>query len=296
MKPDELTAGLLRRMPLPWPEAGSKDERGSVLVIAGSAEVPGAALLAATAALRAGAGKLQVATVNSAALPLAVAVPEAMVIGLAETHDGGIDHHAATGRTTASAKKVDAVLIGPGMTEGEPTTALTAALCSDKASASFILDAAALCGLRPHADAVRSLRKRAVITPHAGEMAQFLNRSRDEIEADPLRAARSASDLLDAVVVMKGAQSYIVAPDGKAWLFKGGGVGLATSGSGDVLAGLIVGLLARGADPHQAALWGVYLHGEAGRILGEKVGPLGYLARDLATEVPTMMRDLSAPR
>lgn len=292
MKTIELTADLLQTMPLPKPEKGSKDHRGSVLVIAGSVEVPGAALLAATAALRAGAGKLQIAVVKSAALHIAVAVPEAMVIGLAEASNGDVDHRSASKRLEACAKKVDAVLIGPGMTEGEPTTALTAALCASTSAASFVLDAAALCDLGPHAETVRSLGGRLVITPHAGEMAQFLRKSRDEIEDDPLGAALAASELLRAVVVMKGAESHIVGPDGQSWLFKGGGVGLATSGSGDVLAGLIAGLLARGAEPAQAALWGVFLHGDAGRILGDRVGPLGYLARDLAVEVPTIMRNL----
>jgi ADP-dependent NAD(P)H-hydrate dehydratase len=282
MKPIELTPDLLRTMPLPVPKAGSKEGRGRVLVIAGSVEVPGAAVLAATAALRAGAGKLQVATVKSAAMFVAMAVPEAMVIGLAETPDGGIDDHAAEARMRQASEKVDAVLVGPGMTEGEATTTMTAALCQG-GSASFALDAAALCGLRKHAEAVRALRGRVVITPHAGEMAQLLERSRHEIETDPLGAAQVASELLNAVVVMKGAETHIVGTDGQSWLFQGGGVGLATSGSGDVLAGLVVGLLARGADPVRAALWGVHLHGQAGRVLGERVGPIGFLARDLAT-------------
>ncbi len=287
MKPVDLTSDLLRTMPLPQPEPGSKDARGSVLVIAGSVGVPGAALLAADAALRAGAGKLQVATTRSAAMPLAMAAPEAMVIGLAETHDGGLDHHDAIPRLLPRVGKVAAVLIGPGMTEGEPTTALTVALCGE--AAGLVLDAASLGDLRPRADAVRARDGRPVITPHAGEMAQLLGRSRDEVEADPLNAARDASRLLRAVVVMKGAETHVVAPDGQAWLFKGGGVGLATSGSGDVLGGIVVGLLARGANPVQAALWGVYLHGEAGRRLAEKDGTLGFLARHLSAEVPLIM-------
>lgn len=295
MRTIELNSDLLRGLPLPWPKEGSKDDRGRVLVIAGCVEVPGAALLAAEAALRAGAGKLQVATVKSAAQHLAMALPEAKVIGLAETPEGGVDHEAAIGRMASCAGSVDAVLIGPGMMEDDCTAALTAALCSIRSlSLSVTLDAAALCGLVPHADAVRALNGRAVITPHAGEMAQLLQKSRDEIEADPLRAADEAADLLGAVVVMKGAKTHIASPDRKAWLFQGGGVGLATSGSGDVLAGLICGLLARGADPVRAALWGVYLHGEAGRRLGEKVGRIGFLARDLAAETPALMDGLSA--
>lgn len=287
MTPVILTPDVLDRMPLPEPAAGSKDARGSVLIIAGSVEVPGAALLAADAALRAGAGKLQVATVRSAAVQLAMAAPEAMVIGLAETADGGVDHHAALPRLRPKVEKADAVLIGCGMTEGEPTTALTVALSG--VASWLVLDAASLCDLRPHADALRARKGGLVITPHAGEMAQFLDRSRDAIEADPLGAARDASVLLGAVVVMKGAETHVVDPDGQAWLFKGGGVGLATSGSGDVLAGIVAGLGARGAAPAQAALWGVYLHGEAGRRLAEREGTVGFLARHLSAEIPPVM-------
>ncbi len=285
----ELTAELLGGVPLPRPEEGSKDGRGKVLVVAGSVEVPGAALLAGLAALRAGAGKLQVATAKSAALHLALAVPEAMVIGLAETPDGGIDHAAARERLLSAAERADAVLIGPGMTQGHATTSLTLALCRE-ASPSFVVDAGALCELREEADAMRSRGGRLIITPHAGEMAQLLGRSRDDIEADPLAAAQAAAELLRAVVVMKGAQSHIVEPDGRSWVFKGGAVGLATSGSGDVLAGIVAGLLARGADPVEAALWGVYLHGEAGRLLADEIGPLGFLARELAPRVPAILK------
>jgi len=132
-----ITSDVLRTMPLPQPREGSKDERGQVLVIAGSIEVPGAAALAGIAALRAGAGKLQIATVRSAAVGLGLAVPEAMVIGLAETADGGVDDAAAESRLLSTARKARAVLIGPGMTEGRATTSLTAALCSGASSSSF---------------------------------------------------------------------------------------------------------------------------------------------------------------
>ena len=105
-------------------------------------------------------------------------------------------------------------------------------------------------------------------------------------------AREQALELLHAVVVMKGAQTQIVDPQGAVWSYTGGGVGLATSGSGDVLAGLIVGLLARGATPVQAATWGVYLHGEAGARLARTQGPVGFLARELAGEAPRILRDV----
>jgi NAD(P)H-hydrate repair Nnr-like enzyme with NAD(P)H-hydrate dehydratase domain len=105
--------------------------------------------------------------------------------------------------------------------------------------------------------------------------------------------ARQAAGLLGCVVALKGGCTYIAAPDGEAWSYEGGSVGLATSGSGDTLAGIIAGLLARGASPLEAAQWGVYLHGEAGNRLCLSVGPLGFLARELLAEIPAVMAELS---
>lgn len=286
-----LTAALLKQHPLPMPHEGSKDERGSALVLGGSASVPGAALLAGVAALRAGAGKLKIATVGSAAAGMGLAVPEAMVIGLPETREGGVDGERASACLRKVAKGCDALLAGPGMVEDGPTTALAVELLEALPSACFILDAAAVCGLAPHAAVVRQHGGRVVITPHAGEMAQLLNRSREAVEDDSLDAALAAADLLQAVVVMKGAKTWIVDPQGTRWLYEGGGVGLATSGSGDALAGIVVGLLARGAPPSAAALWGVFLHGEAGKRLAASVGPVGFLARELSGEVPRLLRE-----
>jgi hydroxyethylthiazole kinase-like uncharacterized protein yjeF len=288
-----LTGALLKERPLPMPREGSKDERGSALVLGGSASVPGAALLAGVAALRAGAGKLKIATVGSAAAGMGLAVPEAMVIGLPETPDGGVDGARAADCLRTTAKGCDALLVGPGLMESGPTTALAVELLEALPSAAFILDAAAICGLSARAGDVRRHGGRVVITPHAGEMAQLLDRSRDAVEADPLDAARAAADLLQAVVVMKGARTWIVDPQGVRWLYEGGGVGLATSGSGDALAGIIVGLLARGVAPLTAALWGVFLHGEAGKRLAASVGPLGFLARELSGEVPGLLREMA---
>lgn len=286
-----LTPSLLREYPLPMPHEGSKDARDSALVIGGSASVPGAALLAGVAALRSGAGKLKIATVESARAGMGLMVPEAMVVGLPEASDGGVDAERASDDLQRFAGGCDAVLIGPGMMGEDSTTTLTLGLLSGEGPTSFILDATALCGLAAHAAAVKAIGARGVITPHAGEMAQLLDRSRDAVEADPLDAARAAADLLGTVVVMKGAATWIVDPHGGRWLYEGGGVGLATSGSGDVLAGLVVGLLARGVDPTAAALWGVYLHGEAGRRLAGATGPIGFLAREISGVVPRLLRE-----
>jgi NAD(P)H-hydrate repair Nnr-like enzyme with NAD(P)H-hydrate dehydratase domain len=120
-------------------------------------------------------------------------------------------------------------------------------------------------------------------------MARLSGSSREDVEGDPLGAAREVARATGAVVVMKGADTFIVSPDGRAWRHRDGVVGLATSGSGDVLAGVIGGLLARGASPLVASVWGVCLHGGAGARLATRIGPLGFLARELLDELPALL-------
>jgi ADP-dependent NAD(P)H-hydrate dehydratase len=288
-----VTAETLRGLPLPDPSGGSKEARGSALVVAGSVEVPGAAILAGTAALRAGAGKLQMSIAAGTAPHAALAVPEALVVRLPEGEGGHVDHAQAAEVLLPRTERAAAILIGAGMASGEPTKALTAALLTGPAEGPFVLDAASIDGLCEQAEAVRARGGQVVITPHAGEMARCLGWERDAVEADPLAAARRAVELLGAVVVMKGSETWIVDPAGEVWHYRGGGAGLATSGSGDVLAGIIVGLLARGTKPAEAAAWGVFLHGEAGRRLAQRNGPIGFLARELPGEVPGLMRDVA---
>ena len=283
-----VTEHLLRGMAPPEPGGDSKDSRGRVLIVAGCTGLPGAVLLAATAALRAGAGKLQLALCRDLAIPMGLAVPEALVIGLPQTEDGGISRTCAEG-LAARAEFSDAVLAGPGMVEDADTQAVIAALVRGAGTASVVLDAGALIALRAEPDLTRTCARPAIITPHAGEMAQLLGLDRAAIEADPLDAARQATERFGTVTILKGGRTHVVAPDGRAWCYEAGHVGLATSGSGDTLAGLIAGLLARGADPETAALWSVYAHGEAGRRLGRRYGGIGYLAREIPAEVPAIL-------
>jgi hydroxyethylthiazole kinase-like uncharacterized protein yjeF len=292
--PVALTADLLRTMPLPAPEGGrGKDSRGRVLIIAGGVETPGAALLAAEAALRSGAGKLQIATVRSLAPHLAVAMPEALVAGLDETAAGG-PASSCVEALRARLSRCDALLLGPGLPEDDDTAALTAGLLAsvDGDGPALVLDAAALSGLMKDAPTLRRLNGRVVITPHAGEMASLLECTREAVEAEPLACARRAAELLGVVVALKGSTTHIVAPDGRSWANLEGCIGLGTSGSGDTLAGLVVGLLARGADPAQAAVWGVHVHARAGAQLAEIVGELGFLAREIPGRMPAILAEL----
>jgi ADP-dependent NAD(P)H-hydrate dehydratase len=291
----QVDEALLRGMPLPRHRDGEdKNQRGRVAVIGGSAEIPGGVLLASVAALRAGAGKLLVATARSVAAPLAIALPEARVIGLTETAAGGI----AAGSAEALAEQCGechALVVGPGMVDAEAVAGLTTGLLERMEGARFVIDAAAIYGLGECRVALRGHGGRVVLTPHAGEMAGLLGLSPAEVEADPLAAARQAAADLQVVVAMKGARTFIVTPQGQAWCCDRGNVGLATSGSGDTLAGIIGGLLARGAAPAEAAVWGVFLHGEAGARLSRRHGRVGFLARELPGEIPQIMAGFDEP-
>jgi hydroxyethylthiazole kinase-like uncharacterized protein yjeF len=158
----------------------------------------------------------------------------------------------------------------------------------------IILDAAALDGAARAIDVVRAGGARTIMTPHAGEMARMLNVDRAEVESNPLAAAREAATRFGAVIALKGPCTWIVSAAGAAFSYDEGTIGLATAGSGDALTGMITGLAARGADPLQAAAWGVYLHGTAGNRLRERTGQLGFLARELAGEVPAIMTQLGS--
>jgi hydroxyethylthiazole kinase-like uncharacterized protein yjeF len=290
----ELTPALLRDMPLPDPEGGGKEGRGRVMVIGGSLEVPGGVLLAGTAVLRAGAGKLQMATCRSIAPHLALAMPEARVFGLAETPGGGIAPAAAE-ELRARVGQCDAALVGPGMLEQAEAATLAAALLKAALGAGFVLDAAAMSGLcRLDEGQRRCLGGSVVITPHAGEMAGLLGMTKEAVEAEPLATALRAASMLRAVVALKGETTWIADPDGRAWVNRHGCVGLGTSGSGDTLAGLIAGLLARGTTPAQATAWGVYMHAEAGKRLARMHGPLGFLAREIPGEIPRIMASMGS--
>ncbi len=280
-----LDRSALDAHPLPPVADGDKHSKGRILILAGSRDVPGAALLAAKAAMRAGAGTLRIATVQSVSTELGIAMPEAMVLGLPE-HDGAFAG-AAIARIAELAAKADAVVAGMGVEEGDTSKRICDALIASPAR--LALDAALLRVLEPldPPDAERSTLP--VLLPHAGEMAAMLDCPVEEVERNPVACGRKAARLYRSVVLVKGVTSHVVTPDGDVWKYDGGAPGLGVSGSGDVLAGIAGGLLARGAEPLNALLWSVWLHGEAGAALARKIGPLGFLAREIADEVPGLL-------
>ena len=280
--PVTVTPSLLRGWSLPEPEeGGTKHARGTVLVVGGAASTPGAVLLAGLGTLRAGAGRLQLLTVEATAVGLAVALPEAAVVGVPADEQGSVSPEAAD-TVVQKAERAGALVVGPGLLSKDAARSLLEAVVPQLGDVAVLVDAVALAGIGGHEDVLAPLAGRLVMTPNRGELAALL----DGEEREGLDAAGAVAERYAAVVAV---QEGVVAPDGRVWVSGAGGPGLGTSGSGDVLAGLVGGLLARGAPPEQAAVWGQHLHAAAGDRLASRIGRVGFLARELLDEVPPVL-------
>ncbi|GGD93777.1 ADP-dependent (S)-NAD(P)H-hydrate dehydratase [Tsuneonella deserti] len=291
---DRLDAAWLRSHPLPPVSAeGDKNARGRVLVVGGAELVPGALRLTGEAALRAGAGKLQLATVRAAAMSLAVLVPEASMFALPADDQGEIAPEAAA-KLRDRLGRSDALVFGPGMSRGERTDKLVAAVLDEApAELTIVLDAAALTSAKGLREAVARRSGRVIMTPHFGEMSSLAVMPVEAIAGDPEAIALRIASQFNAVVALKSRSTVLASPDGQCARFEGGNAGLATSGSGDVLAGIVGGLAARGANCLTAAGWGVFIHGTAGERAAERIAEIGYLARDLVPFIPKLLAEFS---
>lgn len=279
-------------MPLPQTdESGGKEQRGRVLIVGGGRETPGAVVLAGTASLRAGAGKLQIATGGGNAPLLASLIPESRVITLPETKTGAWASSAVT-RLREHLEGADAICVGPGMLESVWAARFVGKLLSVSTKAKVVLDAGAINCLKEARELLHSTRGRAVVTPNAEELAAVFGASEKEVASKPHEYAQRAAREFKSVVVLKGSETIVAAFEGATFVNRRGTPGLGTSGSGDILAGVVAGLLARGASPVAAAAWGVFIHALAGERLAKRVGRLGFLARELLHEIPKVMNDL----
>lgn len=285
-----ITPSLLRSWPLPPPD-GDKESRGRVLVVGGTAHTPGAVLLAGEAVLRAGAGKLQIATAEPVAAALAVAVPEALVVPVKTSRAGNLAATSAS-QLLDLADGTDAVVIGSGFSDAEATLELLHELVPELRGP-LVLDAVASSYLGDAGGPVDHLDGRCVLSANPGEVAQTLGVDEEEVDQDPQAAATALAARSGVIVLCGGRSKTVAAPDGRLWSSETGGPGLGVSGSGDVQAGLIGGLLGRGAKPAQAAVWGAHLHGSAGDVLAVRVGAVGFLARDIAPCVPALLEELT---
>jgi ADP-dependent NAD(P)H-hydrate dehydratase / NAD(P)H-hydrate epimerase len=284
---DDLVATLLPERP----KRGHKGSFGKLLVIAGSLDYAGAALLVCRAAGRSGAGLVTLAVPESLQPLFAAKVVEATTMGLPEDDVEEVDPEPALARILDH--EHDAIVVGPGLRPGLATTELVRMLLSasgDSEAAPAVLDAEALRSLATLDGWWEGDHRPAVLTPHAGEFARLRAGSGREPDADGdlaadddarVAAASDAATTWRAVVVLKGARTVIAAPDGTVAVAPFENPALASGGTGDVLSGAIGSLLAQGLEPFAAARLGVYLHGVAGDGIRERFGDAGLLASDL---------------
>ncbi|MDR6790281.1 hydroxyethylthiazole kinase-like uncharacterized protein yjeF [Sphingomonas sp. BE138] len=269
-------------------EGTTKNSRGRVLAIGGSRMVPGALRLTGEAALRVGAGKLQMATPRSLALQLGLLVPEAASIALPEDAKGEI---AEAGEALAAPLQgCDTLVLGPGIGDaGAAAYLLRLVFGTTLRDLTVVIDAMAIGCLNDLRNEAKPFAGRIILTPHHGEMAALAGCDEQQVTDEPQRWACEIAAHFGAVVVLKGSDTIIAEPSGAALHYGGGGIGLATGGSGDVLAGAIAGLLSRGSCPLVAAGWGVWLHGQSGRRVATTSGPIGFLAREVPAEFPRLL-------
>lgn len=294
-----VTPSLLRDWPLPAP-GEDKYSRGAVLIIGGARTTPGAAILAGAAALRAGAGKITLAVAESVAAQVGVALPECGAVGLPETADGSITGDGLD-RISSYLDRVDTVLVGPGLDNPDLAERLLLKLLErgepsagpDRSGGpAVVLDAFALGGLVRLEARLEPWHGRLILTPNPTEAAILLGRDVKTLQAD----VSAIAEQYGAVVSCQGViacPSDAKREDPGLWKITTGYGGLGTSGSGDVLSGVIAGLRARGTSGPQAACWGTHLHAAAADRLASKLGPLGFLARELADELPALMLELN---
>jgi hydroxyethylthiazole kinase-like uncharacterized protein yjeF len=284
---------------LPPPEAVVLPERphdahkgtfGTVVVLAGSLGFTGAAYLAATAAARSGAGLVRLLVADSIYPILAAKCTEVMATPVPEVAPGAVGH-AAYDSVLRQLATAEAGVIGPGLGRDRSTWRLILDL-TQHVSCPLVLDADALNALSDSPRLKGRLGKGRVLTPHPGEMARLTGKSIDAIASDRVSAARKAAKEWGAVIVLKGARTVVAHPDGRTSEDPHEVPALATGGTGDVLAGMIGGLMAQGSDPYSAAVTGVYIHAAAGRRLSQRFGDSGLLAGDLLLEIPQVMNVL----
>jgi ADP-dependent NAD(P)H-hydrate dehydratase / NAD(P)H-hydrate epimerase len=264
-------------LPLVEPRAVSthKGTYGHVGAIAGSPGRSGAAVMCARGALRAGAGLVSVMTDSETAKLVHAASIESM------TYSGNDVAEFLRNKTAA--------IVGPGLPDDEDAYRLTRSIV-EAIELPLVIDAS---GLNAFASRAKELNPRnlpRVITPHPGELARLLGSDTGTINDDRIAAVREAARIANCVVVLKGHQTLVAEADGHVWVNPTGNPGMATGGMGDVLAGVIAALLARDADPLDAACTGVFLHGLAGDILAEELGDAGLLATEVADRIPHAMR------
>lgn len=278
------------------PADAHKGTFGRVLVIAGSARYPGAAVLAARGAYRAGAGLVTIATPQSIAQHMVASVPEATLLPLPEYDDGMISGFAAWEVVRDELPGFDSVVIGCGFGRHEHSGKFVREfLISPEVGAvnGVVVDADGLNLLSEDMTVLPSAVAPVVLTPHPGEMATLTGLTTDEVQGQRLTIARDRAADWNCHVVLKGANTVVATPDNRARVSEVAQPALATAGTGDVLSGAIGALIAQGLNPFDAATLGVYLHGDAGNRAARVHGTIGVTAGDVADQLAMASRSLA---
>jgi NAD(P)H-hydrate epimerase len=289
---EQITPASIRRVLAPRAPNRHKGDFGHLLVIAGSVGKTGAAALCALGGLRAGTGLVTIAVPRSLNPIVEGLVMEAMTAPMAETADQTLAP-AALDALVALAQGKRAVALGPGLSLHPETQALVRALLP-RLACPIVIDADGLTAIAGHAPVVSACRAPVVLTPHPGEMGRLLGCSSDDVERDRPAAAREAAMRYRAWVVLKGAHTLLAAPDGRLWINTTGNPGMATGGTGDVLTGVIGGLLAQSHPLPDAAAAAIHLHGLAGDLAAQQLGESGLIAGDLLQALPAAVRQAQA--
>lgn len=274
-----------------------KGSYGRVLVIAGSTGMTGAAALASKAALRVGAGLVTLAIPKHLNPILEGLLPEVMTLPLSET-DTGSFAVSATSAILEFAEKTKSILaIGPGLSQHPETVSLVHELIrqnrEQELGLRMVIDADGLNALAQDRNILSLLGRETVLTPHPGEMARLTNASVPTLEKDRIRTAQQFASEHGVTLVFKGAPTVSANANGDVWINATGNPGMATGGMGDVLTGVIAGLIAQGIPSENAATLGVYLHGLAGDIVAERLGMHGLIASDVLKAVPQAISSLT---
>ncbi|MDE0681268.1 MAG: NAD(P)H-hydrate dehydratase [Candidatus Poribacteria bacterium] len=280
----------------PRPPASHKGTYGRVLVVAGSTGMTGAAALASEAALRAGAGLVTLATPKHLNPILEGLLPEVMTLPLPETDAGSLSVSAASAILEFAEKTKSVLAIGPGLSQHSDTVLLVHQLVRENRERALnlrmVVDADGLNALSQVPEVISLLDREAILTPHPGEMSRLTSSSVPSLEADRIRTAQQFASEHNLTLVFKGAPTVTGLVNGDVWINSTGNPGMATGGMGDVLTGIIAGLMAQGHSNETAAVLGVYLHGLAGDIAAEALGMHGLVASDVLKAVPKAISSL----
>jgi len=285
-----LTPDLIRDSFIPRAKDAHKGNTGHLLVIAGSPGKTGAAAMTAMSALRIGAGLVTLGIPKGLNSVLEAQVPEAMTYPLAETVDGTLDECSFDAISILLADK-KCLALGPGIGTCVETKNLVHRIVRETKKP-MVIDADGLNNLVGHTNILKTIRAPVVLTPHPGEMARLIDKTIGDVQKDRIKCARVAAESLQSHVVLKGARTIIAHPDGNVFVNPTGNPGMASAGMGDVLTGLIAGLITQEYSPQSATHLGVYLHGAAADDLAIHRGSFGFLATEVMNAVPGQINKL----